>query len=306
MFKFRVVTVGVMIWTTLAARGWGLEEASIRPPDTILADGSPIIVADKEISITPPVGWEVMTRVPNMTLVMQPPLLSGERYRRTLQVSTFKGSRYIDEDAAEEVGEFIISSFSKLSTSVENYRLRNYLPVRLPDGNHGLLYYTEFTLEGVAMMHAHLMLSGQNFHYLLTFTDVAENFESSVGASEFLSIAWESMISARVPKLPPQRWTKGELAAVLGVSTLLAGFFVWLRSYRARRIQRSYDDQAEALEKAAEADTPAEESWKLATGTAGIHLTGPGIAKSDIRTIGEDYAESGEEFADEDDDRMAS
>src|SRR5690606_25029214 len=111
------------------------------------------------------------------SLLMQAPYVKGMKYQRTIQVAAFNGPKYIDETTAREFEELIVNKFSRASASVEEYRIRNHLNVEMADARPGLLFYSEFILEGVPLMQMHVLVSAEDRHFLMTYTDLAQHFE---------------------------------------------------------------------------------------------------------------------------------
>jgi hypothetical protein len=172
----------------------------------LISNGERIQVKEGDFSITPPNGWEVFTNHPSLTLLMQVPHEPSLKYQRTIQVASFGGKKYIDDVTAREFEKIIVSKFSQLTASIEGYEVREHRVVDMADGREGILFYTDFTLDGVTMMQAHILVSSDIRHYLLTFTDLRDHFEKEE-FSQYLNEAWTSMISA-------------ELAGAMGSSVL--------------------------------------------------------------------------------------
>src|SRR4051812_45726586 len=57
------------------------------------ADGTRITVKGGDFSIKAPKGWEVFTKLDNLTLLMQVPKRPGMKYQRTIQVASFSEPR---------------------------------------------------------------------------------------------------------------------------------------------------------------------------------------------------------------------
>jgi hypothetical protein len=222
-----------------------------------VADGSRIEFKDRGFSIVPPKGWTVITSVQGASLLMQPNFVPGMRYQRTLQVATFQNARVIDQDNAEAFGDSLVERYANRSSNLSGYRIRNFIPVNLKDGNSGMLYYAEFKIDGVDLMQSHLVVSSRTRHYIISFTDVAEHFEGESETSKFLSTAWESMISFQVDEKPAMRLSPGMKAAMAtAVSLIMIGFFAFLR-YRRDRATKKYDQLAADLEHATGDDADA-------------------------------------------------
>lgn len=210
-------------------------------PDFI-ADGSRVTVRDGDFSLKPPKGWEVFTKLDSLTLLMQIPKQQGMRYQRTIQVASFSEPRFIDEMTAKEYEAVIVQKFSAVSSAIEDYRVRNHMNIDLVDGRSALLFYTEFKLEGVDLMQAHILVSSAERHYLMTYTDIAEHFEGDE-ANQFLTEAWESMTSVELSTDTPRRF---ETFAAMGVAlialVLAGGGVIAFRAWKSGRNYRMYSE----------------------------------------------------------------
>ena len=214
-------------------------------PEAVTGDGSRITLREGDFSIVPPKGWEINAQRPDLTLLAQPPMQNGVKYQRTLQVASFAGPRYIDAVTAKEFEEKIPRMFAQSSQLVSDYRVRNQVPVDLSDGRKGLLFYTEFTIDQVNLMQAHILISSLSRHYLLTFTDLAEHFEGD-GANQYLTEAWDSMVSTKLGSVTPQRFVGMVYGGIsLAVILVLGVFLIALRRRRAGREFRAYAEQTD-------------------------------------------------------------
>ena len=210
-------------------------------PD-LISSGERVSVRDGDFSVTPPKGWEVYEHLGDLTLLMQIPHQDGVKYQRTIQVASFSGPRFIDETTAKEYEEVITRKFAATSAGIEGYRIRNHLVIDMADGRQGLLFYSEFTLDNVALMQANILVSSADRHYLMTYTDVAEHFESEA-ANQFLTEAWDSMISVQLGAPTPGRFTAIIYGAAAAVATVFAAVgLILFRRYRAARQYRDYAD----------------------------------------------------------------
>ncbi len=199
--------------------------------DFVAKDGKRVSVRDGDFSMQPPPGWEVYVNLPGLSLLMQVPHKAGEKYQRTIQVASFSDSRYIDEVTAKEYEKVIVRKFSVASTSIEDYRIRNHMTIEMADGRQGLLFYTEFKIDNVPLMQAHILVSSATRHYLMTFSDVADHFESDA-ASQFLTEAWDAMISVQLSTKTPARFESavyfgGATAIIVLIGLLIVGIRKW-------------------------------------------------------------------------------
>jgi hypothetical protein len=226
--------------TEAAAQSAAPEAEAPKPAADMVSDGNRVTVKEGDFSIVPPRGWEVYTHLPSLTLLMQVPHQAGQKYQRTIQVAAFSGPRYVDEVTAREYEDIIVRKFSQATTSVEGYRIRNHMVIEMADGRDGLLFYTEFQIGGVPLMQAHVLVSSQTRHYLMTYTDVAEHFENDA-ASQFLTEAWDSMISVQLATRTPTRFESALFIGGGGLALLFLGA-TWMvfRRWRSGRQYREY------------------------------------------------------------------
>lgn len=259
---------------------------------SFISDGQRISVKEGGLSIKPPLGWEVFSKLDSLTLLMQVPHQPGMRYQRTIQVASFSEPRFIDEMTAKEYEKIIVEKFSSVSSAIEAYRIRNHMTVDLADGRTALLFYTEFKLEGVDLMQAHILVSSATRHYLMTFTDIAEHFESDA-ASQFLAEAWDSLISTELPTPTPQRFQAFAAAGVGVVALAVLGFLlVAFRAWRSGRNYHMYADGRGLDDESEMSDAPRSKS-------KGLSIVDPQtLAGSDHDS--EEASEAEESFTNED------
>lgn len=213
--------------------------AAARPGNAEISDGSRITVKGKGFSITPPTGWEIHTDFPNMSLLLQVPFKKGLAYQRTIQVMIIKGASYIDDITRKKYEEILVRKYSRVTDSIQNYRIRNHLLTKMGDGREGILYYAEFTLEGRKMMQAHILVSSSKHSYLLTYTDLIEHFEGEE-SSKYLTKAWESMTSILLAGDAPVRFQKMFLFGLLIIAILILLILFYL--IRHAKAGKSYTD----------------------------------------------------------------
>ena len=211
-----------------------------RGPYDFISEGKRLELKDGDFSIEPPTGWQVYTKEPGLTLMAMPAKDPKFKYQRTLQVAAFEGPRYMDDITAKEFEEEIPRKFQAISNAIGDYKVRNHLPVEMGDSRQGLLFYTEFKLDGVALMQAHIVVSSAANHYLLTYTDVAEHFENEA-ETQFLTESWASMTSVQLKGRTPMRYTSSIMLGGGLVAILLLGLLVFfVRNWRAKRSYEYY------------------------------------------------------------------
>lgn len=211
----------------------------------IISDGTPYVLAEKGLTITPPVGWRVYPDYPGASLLLEP----NERnsvYNRTIQVMTFNGPQYIDDVGAEKYSEVITNKFSEASGAVNGYRIRNHLPVDLETGVKGQLFYAEFSIGEFNLMHMHLLISSASRHFIITYTDLAEYFDAELGKDQNLTQAWASIGSVQLDSAPPYRYFS--TVVILGIFAVMAFLAIAILRYNHRRAKRLYGDTMNSLE----------------------------------------------------------
>lgn len=224
--------------------------------------GNPMRVSEKDFSITPPMGWEVLRNQPGTSLVMQIPLDKSVNYRRTIQIMTFKGPAFLDEVGARDFADEIEKKFSNASIGITNYRIRNHLVVKTALDRPAVLFYSEFNFEGLALMQAHLLVSNSTHHYLVTFTDVQETFESA-DRSQVLKTAWESMVSFDTIGTSPERYDS--LYFGIAIASLIGVCAVALWTLRAKKESQNLMRIAEDEEDVDIELAPNNEQWSVNT-----------------------------------------
>lgn len=238
-FLAAVVATSVMLASRSAQAG---SEAMAQGYDMI-ANGERLELKEGDISLVPPSGWEVFTNHPSLTLLMQVPHDPSLKYQRTIQVAAFSGKKYIDEVTAREYEQIIVRKFSQLTSSIEDYKVREHQMVDMADGRDGILIYTEFMLEGVPMMQAHILVTSEKRHYLMTYTDLADHFEKDE-YSQYLNEAWTAMISVELAggggasflkKLGLGRFKRFQTLIYVGSGAVALGIIVFLFSLVRKR-----------------------------------------------------------------------
>jgi hypothetical protein len=216
---------------------------------TQFADGSRVEVVERGFSLVPPVGWEVTTGGRGSSLLMQDRVKRETKYQRTLQVFTFSGGLDVSAGAAQEVQRNKIEPFGKIAGNINNFRIRNYLPVSLKDGNEALLFYSEFNLENEKMMQAHLVTSSINRHYVVTYTDLEKYFEGIDQGTSPLTKAWESMVSFRVAQKPSNSWSTELRASLAAGIVVIIGLFFVVGGLRRKMKQGKFENMTRQFER---------------------------------------------------------
>lgn len=217
----------------------------IIPDGAEISQGERILIDGKGFSIKPPAGWIIQRDVPRISLSLVAPVADGQ-YPSNINVIRFSGAKIINQDTAEKFSEKIVKDFPATSPTIEAYTLRNSQPIDLADGRKALLFYTDFLGSGRKMMQAHVLASSETNHYLITYTDLAENFEPNAEGvqSPVFNFAWESLSSLELDS--PNPVPSQELAWILGVvgALLITWFLVsFIRNRRAAAEYRQFADR---------------------------------------------------------------
>ncbi len=206
-----------------------------------ISSGERLQMPDKGFSIVPPNGWEVYRNYPNTTLLFQIPYQRGIGYQRTIQLLARTSPLYIDAFTGNEIIPKIVGLYSKISSSIKNYKVRNDLIVDLPSGMKALMFYTEFQIEDKNLMQLHVVVSSEKRHYILSYTDLAEHFEEGKDKT-FLNEAWECLTSIELDSKVPNRF-----GIPLNVIYILSGLLLLSILFALFRKKRSSTEYRMAL-----------------------------------------------------------
>ncbi len=186
-------------------------------------------------SMVIPTGWKVRTDVPGLSLVVELPEEKSMKYRSTIQVQVVQGSRYFDSLGISDFQEEITEKLGRAGGSLRDFTVRNAEPVKIDDGRDALLVYTGFNMNGVDLLQAHLLISSADQHVVVTFTDLADNFNSNASDTP-LGIAWAAMTTAQLPGKNPERFAGPiQIAALAGVLLVVIGVLLTVRNALARQ-----------------------------------------------------------------------
>ena len=139
----------------------------------------------------------------------------------------------IDRHTARRFTEVIARDRSKaFSVAENNYKVREPVTIHMSDGSPGLLYYGEVKFEGEDMMEMHVLISSEKGHFIMTYTDLAQQFGDN-GPGTSLDVAYRSLISAHVDSHPGGRFDFVIRGGIVVVGFLLCWFV--LRYYQGRK-----------------------------------------------------------------------
>ena len=209
-----------------------------------ISQGERVSVDGKGFTIIAPSGWTVQKNLPRSSLFLQAQVSEGE-YPRNIAVVRFNDPVLISDSTANDFAQRLVKLYPAVSSTIENYALRNHESIQMTDGREGILFYTDFIGSGRKMMQAHILLSSQTSHYLITYTDVAEHFENQGNEASFLTEAWASMVSTELdsPNPLPDGGVTTAIVSFIGLA-LIAGTATILHRARAARQYREYGDQS--------------------------------------------------------------
>lgn len=194
-----------------------------------------ITIAPSEFSIIPPDEWVVRENVPGQSLVLEAPPTSDDNYRGTLQVRMATGPRFLDPVGIDDFKNELQEKLANEGGTLPDFTVRNSEIVTLDDSREALLVYTSFTFNQVEILQAHLLLSNEDNHAVVTYTDLEKRFESNAEGSP-LATAWTAMTSANLPGTTPSRFAGSiQLAALAGVLLVLGGILLSIRNSLARQ-----------------------------------------------------------------------
>ena len=147
MLKITVFLMEMVLASALGSLVCGSLNAEVDSAGFFLSEGERYFDDSRGFSIVPPIGWEVHTEYPNLSLLLQVPYSKGLDYQRTIQIMSFKGWRHIDEAEIKEFEKIIVERYSEMTSTLKNFRVRNSMITKMEDGREGILYYTEFDLQ---------------------------------------------------------------------------------------------------------------------------------------------------------------
>lgn len=194
------------------------------------------------ISITPPAGWEVTEGMAGTSLVMQEPAAdpvalekmaakTGKEqttFRRNITVAAIHKPSPIDEKRALELRTELTKRFGE-SSIAGDYQVTEYKFFNYRGSNDGLVMYSSMTLSQVPVMQMHILVSGSDTQYLMTYTDLAESMTQP--SNPVFEAAWNSMVSIDVKGEAPKRFdmkkhAKSGAAAGVALLVLIVGLII--------------------------------------------------------------------------------
>ncbi len=236
-----------------------------------ISDGSVIPLENLGITIAPPANWEIVTNGGTLSVVMREqrepaPAYEKPKYQRNITVAAIHKSSPIDEQRAVELKAELIKNFSS-DLLVTNFTILEHKFFDYRGKNDGLMIYSNLNVGEYPMMQMHVLVSGEQKQFLLTYTDLAERFsDSTVG---FYEKAWASMVSTQVTGLSPNRMDTYMRYGALAGGVFMFGLVGML--FRRKATKHDYSSDADQLMDNGDAPTTSMIStmhggWKLADG----------------------------------------
>lgn len=209
---------------------------------SFVADGQPMVIESLGVSITPPAGWNVDTGGSLSVVMSEPrdpnPSYDKPKYQRNITVAAMHRASPIDEMRATEIKEHLTKQFTADST-VSNFTIVEHKFFNYRGANDGLLVYSSLNIGEYPMMQMHVLVSGQQNQFLMSYTDLAERFSDATKQGAF-DQAWNTMVSIEVAGPTPSRQDEYMRYGAIGAGALFLLLVVLLLKRRASK--KSYDD----------------------------------------------------------------
>lgn len=223
------------------------EASATQPSTTFVSDGQAMTIESLGVKITPPKGWEVTTNTGSLSVVMREPKVEAPdyekpKYQRNITLATRHQASPIDEKRAQELKEEMTKTFSQ-DGMVSNFQIIEHKFFNYRGQNDGLLVYSSLSIGEYPMMQMHVLVSGGEKQFLMTYTDLAERFsDSKDGAFE---AAWSSIVSIEVSGETPNRENEYLRYGIAAGGFLLLGMTLFLVRRKARKVD--YNGEADAM-----------------------------------------------------------
>ena len=175
---------------------------------------------DRGLSIIPPKGWIVSPIAPGRPIELIAPDDKNLLYRGNIKIMRFNKPISLDDATKEETAGLIMKKNSYL-TYIEGYNVRKGTDSELNDETKTVLYYSDFKINGLDMMQAHLVIPANEHHFIVTYTDLARNLNGD-RSEVFLETVWPSLASIKVAD-PAVYTSKYQyyIPMIIGLSALL-------------------------------------------------------------------------------------
>ncbi len=213
------------------------------------SDGTRFEIEDLGISMTAPAEWEVMTKTASLSVIITEPKdpkpsYDKPKYQRNITLATKHNSTPIDEKRSIELIEEMNAKFGK-DPMVSDFEILEKRFFNHRSTNDGLLIYSSLTLGEYQMMQMHILVSGEDNQFLISYTDLAERFVDQ--EAPVFQEAWASMTSLEVTgDTPLRRDMYIRYGAIAGTLTLLLLTLIFIQRKAARH---DYGVDAEEIDK---------------------------------------------------------
>lgn len=248
-------------------------------PGTFLANGSPVRLESLGMTITPPEGWDVSTFSGSLSLVMREPKVETPsfdkpKYQRNITVAAIHKAAPIDEKRATELADELTKQFTADQT-VQNFNVLEHKFFNYRGAGDGLLVYSSMTLGEYPMMQMHILVSGQDKQFLLTYTDLAERFSDT--KDHGFEKAWSAMISTEVTGTAPSRISEYYRYGAVGGALAFIALGAFL--FRRRADHTDYQSEADSMIEEGDIASPSMIAtfagrWKLTDDTGERDVSG--------------------------------
>lgn len=207
--------------------------------ETFTSDGTGKELDRIGLTFFPPKGWEVkVTNGRGAVVSMKEPKREVNAknpvdYQRNITIGAIHNPSPIDKQRAKELRKELLEVFqSRDSYTVDEMRFFDYQGKK-----DGLLVYSSSKAKKIDLTHMHLLVSGKDKQFMLTYSDLSDRF---TGNPELMDEAWTSMASIQVVGQPPKRWQKQKQWAISsGVGILLLVLFsISRRIIHNRRLKK--------------------------------------------------------------------
>ena len=244
----------------------GEAAATATPAQTkhVMTNGSPVEISELGIKLTPPAGWEMIQGRPNISLILQKPLPAepsaadktelpkGDAagvvkitYQPNIVLAAMHRPLPIDEKSAGEITEQIAKKFREIG-GISNFQLQQDAKIfEYRAGAKALVVYATYTMNDVTLGQMHMVFSGKENSFLMTYTDLAGHFMGE-GAEKNRDYqdAFNTMLSFEAAGSSPIRYREEIIlgAIVASCAFILIALLVWAR----KRSGSSYHDLGDA------------------------------------------------------------
>lgn len=190
---------------------------------------------DRGFSMIPPMGWTVRPVVQAQPIEIVSPDDKKTSYRGNIKIMRFNKPISLTDSTKEQIAELITKKHSYLSY-IEGYRVRKGNESELNDGTQAVLYYSDFEINDLSMMQAHVIIPGKDHHFIATYTDLAQNFDGEK-SEIFLETVWPALASIKVADPAPveSKW-QHFLPTAVGL-TLLVLLSIFIFKFLKKRTE---------------------------------------------------------------------